>query len=113
VGAELRHAWILPLCLASALLVSCSRPKTIVVDSWNPTAAAAYLDQREVSWMAWPGAARDHGTFCVSCHTVMPYVLSRPALRRAAGEHAVSDDERKILENVTKRVLLWSQVGPY
>ena len=63
--------------------------------------------------MTWPGAARDHGTFCVSCHTVMPYVLSRPALRRAAGEHAVSADERKILENVTKRVLLWSQVGPY
>jgi hypothetical protein len=43
----------------------------------------------------------------------MPYVLSRPALRKAAGEQAMSDDERRILESVTKRVLLWSQVGPY
>ena len=103
------------LLLLSALgsLVSCSRPQTPVSKTWNPKAAAVYLDQREVSWMAWPGAARDHGTFCVSCHTVMPYVLSRPALRRAAGELATSDDERKIVENVTKRVLLWNQVGPY
>jgi hypothetical protein len=30
-----------------------------------------------------------------------------------AGELAASDEERKIVDNVTKRVLLWNQVGPY
>src|SRR5437667_607708 len=101
------------LCLAAGSLVACSRPHGTVATSWNPKAAATYLDQREVTWMGWPGAARDHGTFCVSCHTVMPYVLSRPALRKALAEQGPSDEERKIVENVTKRVLLWNDVGPY
>ena len=30
---------------------------------------------------AWPRAARDHGTFCVSCHTTLPYALAHAALR--------------------------------
>jgi squalene-hopene/tetraprenyl-beta-curcumene cyclase len=63
--------------------------------------------------MNWPGAARDHGTFCVSCHTVLPYVLSRPALRAAVAEQGFSDGERKIVENVSARVRLWQQTEPY
>jgi squalene-hopene/tetraprenyl-beta-curcumene cyclase len=43
----------------------------------------------------------------------MPYVLARPTLRAALAEKGPSDDERKILEDVTKRVLLWNEVGPY
>jgi squalene-hopene/tetraprenyl-beta-curcumene cyclase len=43
----------------------------------------------------------------------MPYVFSRPVLRAALGESGPSDDERKILNNVTRRVLLWNEVGPY
>src|SRR5262245_47437745 len=42
---------------------------------WNPKAAAAYLDQRERWWMGWQDAAREHGTFCISCHTSVPYAL--------------------------------------
>ena len=49
--------------------------------TWNRKAAAAYLDQRQDWWQKWPSAARDHGTFCVSCHTAAPYALARPALR--------------------------------
>src|ERR1700751_1613695 len=49
--------------------------------SWDQKGAAAYLDQRQSWWMNWPKAARDHETFCVSCHTAVPYALSRPALR--------------------------------
>jgi squalene-hopene/tetraprenyl-beta-curcumene cyclase len=63
--------------------------------------------------MAWPAAARDHGTFCISCHTAMPYALARPALRKALGEESVSPNERKLLENVTKRVRLWKDVRPF
>ena len=75
--------------------------------------AAVYLDQRAGWWMAWPGAARDHGTFCVSCHTAVPYALSRPALRTALGEADLSPNERRLLDNVRKRVRLWREAGPF
>jgi hypothetical protein len=59
------------------------RPETKIANTWNPKAAAAYLDRRQAWWMEWPRAQRDHGTFCVSCHTAVPYALSRSALRSA------------------------------
>ena len=89
------------------------RPKPISANSWDPKAAAAYLDQREVQWMEWSTAARDHDTFCVSCHTVLPYALSRPVLRRALGNRTVSVNERKLLDNISKRVRIWNEVGPF
>src|SRR5215469_4368860 len=52
-------------------------------NTWDPKAAAAYLDRRQLWWMEWPRAQRDHETFCVSCHTAVPYALSRSALRTA------------------------------
>src|SRR4029077_21051764 len=76
-------------------------------------AAAAYLDQRAGWWMEWPKAARDHETFCVSCHTAVPYALSRPALRQGLAEQAPSANERRLLDNVTKRVRLWKEVAPF
>jgi hypothetical protein len=51
------------------------------VSVWMPKAAGGYLDERQSWWQSWPSAARDHGTFCVSCHTAAPYALSRQALR--------------------------------
>src|SRR5258708_1834870 len=66
-----------------------------------------------VWWMAWPTAARDHETFCVACHTAVPYAMARPALRAALAESAPSAIERKLLENVTKRVRLWNDVQPF
>jgi len=80
---------------------------------WNAKAAAAYLDQRAEWWMTWPNAARDHGTFCVSCHTAVPYALSRPRLRRAMGETASAGAEQKLIANVGKRVRLWAEVQPF
>jgi squalene-hopene/tetraprenyl-beta-curcumene cyclase len=62
--------------------------------------------------MGWKVAARDHDTFCVSCHTVLPYAMARPALRAALGEQAPSSTERQLLDNVTKRVRLWKEVEP-
>jgi len=63
--------------------------------------------------MAWPQAARDHETFCVSCHTAVPYAMARPTLRAALAEQAPSTIERKLLDNVTKRVRLWKEVEPF
>src|SRR6266567_3269663 len=80
--------------------------------SWSK-AAAAYLDGRAAWWMTWPQSARDHDTFCVSCHTALPYAIGRPALRAALGEQGPSPNERKLLDNVTKRVRLWKEVEPF
>ena len=52
---------------------------------WNPRLAAQYMDARQKAWFAWPNASRS-GVVCVSCHTGMPYLLARPALRSALGE---------------------------
>jgi squalene-hopene/tetraprenyl-beta-curcumene cyclase len=63
--------------------------------------------------MQWPVAARDHDTFCISCHTAVPYALSRSALRKTLGEKIPSTYERALLENIRKRVRLWKEVGPF
>lgn len=63
--------------------------------------------------MQWPSAARDHGTFCVSCHTAAPYALARPALRRALGESGPSANEVRLLDNITYRVRQWKEVEPF
>jgi squalene-hopene/tetraprenyl-beta-curcumene cyclase len=81
--------------------------------SWSPKAAASYLDYREAWWMQWSVAARDQKTFCVSCHTVLPYALARPELARKLGEDAPPVGEVKVLEDVRKRVRLWKEIAPY
>jgi squalene-hopene/tetraprenyl-beta-curcumene cyclase len=87
--------------------------ETRIANSWDPEAAAAYLDRRQAWWMEWPRAQRDHETFCVSCHTAVPYALSRPALRTALAEQAPSPNERRLLDSVTKRVRLWKEIEPF
>jgi squalene-hopene/tetraprenyl-beta-curcumene cyclase len=96
-----------------AIATHLHQPQTKTAVSWDQKAAAAYLDQRAGWWMEWPKAARDHETFCVSCHTAVPYALSRPALRKALAEETPSVNERRLLENVTKRVRLWKEVAPF
>jgi hypothetical protein len=89
------------------------KPETKIANSWDPKAAAAYLDRRQSWWMKWPRAQRDHETFCVSCHTAVPYALSRSALRTVLAEHGLSPNERRLLDSVTKRVRLWKEVEPF
>jgi len=89
------------------------KAETKIANVWNPKAAAAYLDRRLAWWAEWPRAQRDHGTFCVSCHTAVPYALSRSALRTALAEQAPSPNERRLLDSVTKRVRLWKEVEPF
>jgi squalene-hopene/tetraprenyl-beta-curcumene cyclase len=52
---------------------------------WNAQLAEQYMDSRQKEWDAWPKALHS-GVACVSCHTGLPYLLSRPALRQALGE---------------------------
>jgi squalene-hopene/tetraprenyl-beta-curcumene cyclase len=103
------------LATAFTLCVLSNRSQAATDDpaSWNPKTAAGYLDQRAEWWMTWPTSARDHDTFCISCHTAMPYALARPTLRSALDERQPSPTERKVLDNVTKRVRMWQAVEPF
>ena len=105
------------MTLASISLVgvvlSSSRPSAGSETFWNPRAAAAALDARQAWWASWPSAQRDHGTFCVSCHTALPYALARPGLRASLGEGATAPAEKALIENVLKRVRQWNQVEPF
>jgi len=108
-----------PLLLASSLLLAgavAATPIHAEADpsaGWNRKAAAAYLDQRATWWASWPNAQRDHGTFCVSCHTALPYALARPSLRQPLGETGASAPETALLANITRRVTMWRDVEPF
>jgi squalene-hopene/tetraprenyl-beta-curcumene cyclase len=131
--AKIRALCVLSSWVTAAFLMACSRPETKAPSykdekavlahtddsgakdfaTWNAKNAAAYLDQRETWWTNWPAAARDQGTFCVSCHTAVPYIISRPALRKALEEAGPSVNERLLLASVIKRVRNWKEVAPY
>jgi squalene-hopene/tetraprenyl-beta-curcumene cyclase len=53
--------------------------------NWNAGLAEQYLDSRQKDWIAWPTAMHS-GVACVSCHTGLPYLISRPILRQSLGE---------------------------
>jgi squalene-hopene/tetraprenyl-beta-curcumene cyclase len=103
----------LTFLLTSACFAAVAMAQTATSGAWSPKAAAAYLDQRSSWWMSWPKSARDHETFCISCHTAAPYALGRAALRSALGEPSASPNEQKILDNITKRVRMWKDVDPF
>ena len=101
--------------LLAGLLVG---PSTIHAQSgdaaaWDARAAAAYLDQRVDWWSGWETAARERGTFCVSCHTTGPYGLARPMLRSTAPANRATRPERALLDSVTTRVTHWAEVAPF
>ena len=101
------------LCLVTAFSATHPRAEGDPAPAWNRKAAAAYLDQRATWWTTWPNSQRDHGTFCVSCHTALPYALARPALRQSLGETGPSPAEAALLANITKRVTMWRDVEPF
>jgi len=113
-----------PCMLLAAAVVAALAHRPVVVHgaatasaSWNQQKAADFLDQREAWWQAWPRAQKDHGTLCISCHTVVPYALAMPELRRGLGEAAVSPEktapEKTMLASVEKRVNDWAEMAPF
>ena len=52
---------------------------------WSAKMAEQYMDARQKAWIAWPVALHS-GVACVSCHTGLPYLVARPALRQALNE---------------------------
>lgn len=103
-----------PVCaLTIAMLLAGSSPAAPDRVTWRRAAAAAYLDQRAEWWTTWPAAAREHGTFCVSCHTTLPYALVQSRLHARSRDADQTDAERRLLTSVRARVRDWSTVAPY
>lgn len=73
---------------------------------WNREGAARYLDERMDAWFASAKKLQSGRgeTVCVSCHTTVPYALSRPALRREMHVSAATPQEARLLEEVVGRV---------
>lgn len=115
---------LLAVCCAAGFLQACStgsasnpansstQTAAFGSASWNEKAAAAYLDSRQQWWMEWKGAQRG-STFCLSCHTTLPYMLARPQLDSMLGQSKPSADEQKLVADVTERVRDWSTDRPY
>ena len=77
---------------------------------WQPSAAAKYLDERATTWFA--SDSRGEGanrSTCISCHTVLPYLLGRPVLRKIAGA-APTEQETKLLAQTRMRVEHWNEL---
>src|ERR1700723_3101986 len=93
--------------LALIAIAANAADKPPVTSGWDRQAAERYLDSREVWWQSWDRTQKDHGTYCISCHTQMPYGLARPILRQELGEPAPSGAERAMLDSIEKRVRMW------
>jgi squalene-hopene/tetraprenyl-beta-curcumene cyclase len=78
--------------------------------TWDPKVTAKYLDERAEWWLGWSGASRGQGTTCISCHTGLPIALARPALGARLGESAPGAIEKKLIDNVKKRVENWDKI---
>ncbi len=81
---------------------------------WDQEAAARYLDQRMDLWFTGAKKLRTGQTevACVSCHTVLPYCLARPALRKAAGQETPTPQESKVLDGIVRRVKAYGRREP-
>src|SRR5262249_33988815 len=108
------------LCLVGIVLGICALnyPDTAAAGdktptSWDKTSASQYLDRRGEEWFNFGGANRGQGdsrTSCVSCHSLLPYALARPVLRRVSSEDRPTRWETKVLEQAKARVLNWDRL---
>jgi len=113
IGAVTRGCLAAGVLLAGVVRVPAADKPTAAAPSWNPKAAAQYLDSRETWWQGWDRAHKDHGTLCVSCHTQASYALARPALRGQVRERVPSEPEQVMLASVEKRVRDWKDMQPF
>jgi hypothetical protein len=90
-----------------AIIASVTAQRSLAGQSdWDRPAAAQYLDDRINLWF---GRATQLQTgegkvTCISCHTVVPYLLARPALRKAMQITEPTSQEARLLDNITRRV---------
>jgi hypothetical protein len=106
------------VCLVAAVVFGAARIHAGAeppAGTWDPAAAARYLDARMDAWWTQAKTLRtgDGETKCVSCHTAVPYALVRPKLRAALGEAAPTAHETRMLDHVRRRVASTAADQPY
>ena len=105
------------LSLASAFFAFPAAATTFAGENtpgdWDRTRAASYLDRRGEDWFTFGGAKRGQGgsaISCCSCHSLLPYTLARPVLRKIAHENTPTQWELKTLEQTKRRVASWDKL---
>lgn len=97
-------------CLAGALPL-----RAVEEPRWDRDAAARYLDRRMDTWWANAKTLKTGGgeTRCLSCHTALPYVWARPALRRSQDVAQPTAHEQRVIDQVSLRIGYRSDDQPY
>jgi squalene-hopene/tetraprenyl-beta-curcumene cyclase len=93
--------------LGGATLQAEAAPQpTAPAADWDRQAAAQYLDERINLWFerATDLKTGDTQTVCLSCHTVAPYLLARPALRKSMGVSEPTAAELKLRKERLLRI---------
>jgi squalene-hopene/tetraprenyl-beta-curcumene cyclase len=99
--------------VVAVLLVSAAPALAGDPAGWDKAAAASRLDARAREWLDFAGAYRGEGatrTTCLSCHSFVPYLLARPALREIRDERGPAGPEAKALAQVKERVAHWEEL---
>lgn len=81
---------------------------------WNREAAAKILDARAQAWFDFAEADLGTGetkTTCVSCHTLVPYALARPALRKALGATEAPAQQTRLVAGSRLRASHWNDLA--
>jgi hypothetical protein len=89
--------------------------RAVEVPRWDRDAAARYLDGRMDAWWANAKVLRTQGgeTRCLSCHTALPYIWARQALRRSQAVAQPTPHERRVVEQVSRRIGYRGDDEPY
>jgi squalene-hopene/tetraprenyl-beta-curcumene cyclase len=80
---------------------------------WRQAEARRYLDERAKAWFAFGDSSRGQAetqTNCVSCHTVSPYAMARPVLRKLTGANEPTEFEIKLVAQTKLRVEHWDEL---
>jgi squalene-hopene/tetraprenyl-beta-curcumene cyclase len=96
--------------LAATVAAQQAAPSKGRSGSWDPVAAAAYLDARMDVWFINGTKLKtgDTQTVCISCHAGLAYALSRPVLRRIMHVETPSTQEARLIDETTRRVETYS-----
>ena len=107
---------ILALLLPGVVCLAAAWPlRAAEAPRWDREAAARYLDSRMDAWWAGAKTLKTAGgeTRCLSCHTALPYVWARQALRHSLGAAQPTPHEQRVLEQVSRRIGYRGDDQPY
>jgi hypothetical protein len=99
---------VLALAL-TCIAVACdaqAQPAPTAREDWDRPAAAKYLDDRINLWFERASELKtgEGKTTCISCHTIVPYLLARPVLRKAMHQSEPTPQEARLMQEMARRV---------